>query len=59
MHVKKGSFISPSIYMKNNGKNIIGLILEIEGDRVRVFLNNKKDCWLDKQVLFDLFNVSD
>jgi hypothetical protein len=56
--LKRGDLLVPSIYMQVNGTNITGLVLDVKGDRARVFLNNGKDCWYDTKTITDLFDTA-
>ncbi len=53
---EKGSFLFPSLYMEANGKKIVGFIIEKSDDKVRIFLNNQNDTWIEKSTLINLFN---
>lgn len=53
--MKVGDLLLPSIYMEVNGKKITGVVLDVEGERARVFLNNGKDSWYDQKTILDLF----
>ena len=54
-NLKRGDLLLPGIYMVQNGNKIVGLVLDVDGDQVRVFLNNGKDCWYDQKTITDLF----
>jgi len=43
--------------MEQNGKKISGIVLDVNGDKARIFLNNFKDCWYDQKTITDLFFV--
>jgi hypothetical protein len=42
--------------MEANGKKIVGFIIEKSDDKVRIFLNNQNDTWIEKSTLINLFN---
>lgn len=43
--------------MEVNGKKLVGFIVEVKAEKVRIFLNNLNDTWIEKQVLLDLFQI--
>lgn len=55
--IRQGCLLFPSFYMEANGKKLIGFVIETNENKVRVFLNNQNDCWIEKETLLDLFNV--
>lgn len=57
MSLSRGDMLFPSFYMQSNGTKIHGLVIDVSIGRVRVFLNNGKDCWYDQKTIVDLFDV--
>lgn len=43
--------------MTENGTKITGFVVDVEGDKVKVYLNNGKLSWYDQKTITDLFNV--